>query len=57
MRSVISSALSQAWNYLAADRKQDNYPLCSPAVARDAAWAVIGVIGVIEWACWGWEAE
>lgn len=32
MRSVNSSSLSPAWNCLAADRKQDNYPPCSPAV-------------------------
>lgn len=44
MRSVNSSSLSQAWNCLAADRKQDNYPPCSPAVpggpalSRIRAW-------------------
>lgn len=48
MGCVISSALSRAWNYLAADRRQDYYLLCSPVVPRDAAWSEIrvGMLGL-----------
>lgn len=42
MRSVNSSSQSPARNCLAADRKQDNYPLCSPAFPRDAALSLMG---------------
>lgn len=61
MRSVNSSSLSPAWNCLAADRKQDNYPPCSPAAPGGPALSRIraggGGRGGAVRMCFGREAR